>query len=74
MWKKIDVLINKISVPSSITLKKPHMFNSSMLELPIVVRVSPLDLLDRNINNEVDEVNIKFISGPKDITFSHYIV
>ena len=42
MWKKNDVLIYKISVPSTIALEKPHLFQSSMIELPIVVRVSPL--------------------------------
>ena len=76
MWKKNDVLINKISVPSTITLEKPHLFKSSMIEMPIVVKVSPLDFLDtfdRNINNEVDEIIIIIISDLKDITFSHYM-
>ena len=45
-----------------------------MIELPIVIRVSPLDFLDsfdRNINNQVDEINLIFISDLDDITFSH---
>ena len=72
MWKKNDVLVNKISVPSTITLGKPHLFKPCMLELQIKIRVSPLDFLDtfdRNINNEVDEINIIFISDLKDITY-----
>ena len=43
-----------------------------MIELPILVKVSPLDFLDtfdRNINNEVDEINIIFISDVTDIKF-----
>ena len=61
MCKKSDVLINKISVPSTITLEKPHLFKLSMIEVPIVIRVSPrefLDTFDRNIKNEVDEIVI----------------
>ena len=76
MWKKNDILINKISVPSTITLEKPPLFNPCMVELPIVTRASPLDFLDtfdRNINNEVDEINIIFISDLKDITFFQYM-
>ena len=41
------MLINKNSVRSTITLEKPHLFEPSMIELPIVVRVSPLDFLDK---------------------------
>ena len=70
------MLINKISVPSTITLEKPHLFEPSMIELPIVIRVSPLDLpdtFDRNINNEVDEINIIFISNLDEFAFSHYM-
>ena len=65
------MLINKISVPGLVTPFKP-----SMIELPIVVRVSTLvflDTFDRNINNEVDEINIILISDLKDITFFHYM-
>ena len=74
MWKKNEVFINKISDPSTITLEKRHLFQPSMIELPIVIRVSPLDFLDtldRKINNEVDEINIIFISDL--MTFSHYM-
>ena len=75
MWKKNDVLINKISVPSTSTLEKPYFFKSSMIELPKVVRVSCLDFLDtfaKSKNNEVDEINIIFLSDLKDISFFHY--
>ena len=48
-----------------------------MIELPIVVRVLPLDFLDcadKNINNSVDEINIIFLSYLEDISFTHYII
>ena len=77
MWKKNDMLKNNISVPCTITFQKTHMFKPSMVELPIFVRVSSLDFLDtfdRNCtNDELDEVNIIFISDLKDLTLSHYI-
>ena len=76
MWTKNDVLINMISVPSSITLEKAHLFKLSMIEIPIVIGVSPYDSLvtfDRNINNEVDEINLIFTSDLKNMTFSHYM-
>ena len=47
-----------------------------MVELPIVVRVSALDFLDtvdRNINDEDDEIDIVFIFDLKDMTFSLYM-
>ena len=68
MWKKNDVLINKISVPSTITLKKQHLFKPSMAEMPIVGRVQSLDYQDtfdtKCINDKVDEIKIIFISDP----------
>ena len=76
MWRKNDVLINKISVPSTITLEKPHLFKPCMIELPVVIEESPLDFLDtfdRNIDNEVDGINVIFISDLDDFTFSHYM-
>ena len=76
MWKKNDVFINKISVPSTITLEKPHLFKPCMVELPIVIRLSPFDFLDtfdRNMNNGNDEINILFIFDLKIITLSHYM-
>ena len=47
-----------------------------MIELPAVIRMSPLDFLDTfdmNINNEVDEIKKIIISDLKDIKFSHYM-
>ena len=61
MWKTNGVFVNKISVPTTITPEKPLLFKPSIFELPIVIKVLPLDFLDtfdRNINNEVDEINI----------------
>ena len=71
------MLINKISVPSTITLQKPHLSKPIMIELPIAVRVTPLDFVDkfdRNMNYEVYEIDIFFISDLEDMTFSHYMV
>ena len=65
---------NKISVPSRITLEKPRLFRPSMIELPNVIGVSPLDFIDtsdRNKKGEVDEIVSIFLSDLKDITFSH---
>ena len=72
--EKNDILINKISVPTTITIEKPHLFKPSMIELPIAIKVSPidfLDTLDRNITEDVDEIDIIFASDLDDFTFSH---
>ena len=77
MWKRKCVVTYKISVPSMITLREPHLFKPSLIELPIEVGVSSLDFLDQfdkeGILGEVDEINIIFISDLKDMTFSHYM-
>ena len=76
IWKKNDVIINEISVPITITLEKPHLFTPSMIELPIVTRVSLLDFLytfHKNITEELDEIDIIFTSDLKDMTFLHYM-
>ena len=76
MWKKIDVLTNKISVPGTITVEKQHLFNPCMTELPIVIRVPLFDFpetFDSIINKEVDEINKIFISDLRDMAFSHYM-
>ena len=66
MWKKNDVLINKISDPSIITLRKPHLFEPNMIELPIVLKVPAYDFPDQfnegGILDEVDKVKIIFKS------------
>ena len=73
MWKKNDVVLNNISVPNAITLQKPHLFEPSLIELPIEVRVPSLDFLDtfdiNCTNNEVYEIVRIFISDLKDLTF-----
>ena len=74
MWKQNDVLVNKISIPSLITLYKPHLSKPCRIELPLAITVSPIDFLktfDKNINNEADEIKIMFISDLKDTTFFH---
>ena len=40
IWKKIDMIINKIAIPRTITLQRTHMFRRDMLEIPIYVKVS----------------------------------
>ena len=37
---------NRISNPSTITTEEPYLFKPSMIELPAVIRVSPIDFLD----------------------------
>ena len=47
-----------------------------MIELPKVMRVSPLDFLDTVDENKTevfDGIDIKFTSDLKDMTFAHYI-
>ena len=76
LWGKNDLHINENSVPSTFTLEKPFLLQPSMIELLIVVRVLPLDFLDtvdKNITEEVEEINIIFTSDFKDMTFSHYM-
>ena len=78
MWKKKDMLINKISIPSAITLEKPHLFSSSKFELPIVLRVPANDSLDQFhkecILHEVDEINMIFVSDLEHVSFNQYMI
>ena len=49
------------------------MFKPNMVDVQIFVRVSPFDFLDtvdKNITEEVDEIDIIFTSDVKDITMS----
>ena len=77
MWEENDVLIKKTFVSSTITIQKPYLFEPSLIELPIVLRVPAVDFLDTFdrscINDEVDEFNLIFIPDLDDITFSHYM-
>ena len=78
IWKRNDVIINKISVPCTITYLQTHMFKPIMEEMPVCVKV-PLNevqnMIDRRCvyNLITDEINILFISKLKDITISHYV-
>ena len=40
IWKKNDTIINKISIPRTITLQRTHMFKPVMFEIPIYVKVT----------------------------------
>ena len=78
IWKKNDVIKNKISVPSTITLQKLHMFKPDMFEIPIYVKVSErefLDIFDINCVYNIlsDEIDIKIISELKEMTLQHYM-
>ena len=51
IWKKNDMIMNRISVPHTITLRRTDMFKPVMFEVPIYVEVSKRefqDIVDRN--------------------------
>ena len=78
IWKKNDMIINKISIPRTITLQKTHMFKPDMVEIPIYVKVSERefqDIVDRNCVYNIisDEIDIIFISKLKEMTLQHYM-
>ena len=78
IWKKNDMIIDKISIPRTITLQKTHVFKPRMFEIPIYVKVSErefVDIVDRKcVYNKIsDEIDIKFISKPKEMTLQHYM-
>ena len=77
IWKKNDMIINKISIPHTITLQRTHMFKPDMFEIPIYVKVSQrkfLDVVDRNCAYNIsDEIDIIFISKLNEMTLQHYI-
>ena len=78
IWKKNDTIINKISIPRTITLQRTHVFKPDMFEIPIYVKVSERefqDIVDRNCayNITSDEIDIIFISKPKEMTLQHYM-
>ena len=77
IWKKNDMIINKISIPRTITLQRTHMFKPDMFEIPIYVKVTErefLDIVDRNCvyNTISDEIDIIFISKLRETTLQHY--
>ena len=72
------MIINKISIPRTITLQRTHMFKPDMFEIPIYVKVSErefLDIIDRNcVYNKIsDEIDKIFISKLKEMTLQHYM-
>ena len=78
IWKKHDMIINKISFPCTITLRRTHMFKPDIFELPIYVEVSKRefpDIVDRNCAYNIisDELDIIFISKLKGMTLQHYM-
>ena len=78
IWKKINMIINKITVPCTNTYQKTHPFRPFMFEIPIYVEVSSHEFLDIVNSNCVyniitDEINIIFISNLKEMTLQHYI-
>ena len=78
IWKKNDVFINKISVPSTITYIQTHMFKPIMEEMPFYVKVSLNEfqnMIDRGCEYNIitDEISFIFKSKFKDITISHYV-
>ena len=78
IWKKNDMIKNKISIPRTITLQRTHMFKPDMFEIPIYVKVSErefLNIVDRNCAYKTisDEIDIIFISELKEMTLQHYV-
>ena len=78
IWKKRDMIINKISIPRTITLRRTHMFKPDVFEIPIYVKVSErefLDIVDKNCAYKIIsvEIDIIFISKLKELTLQHYM-
>ena len=77
MWKESGLLINKISIPSEIKIRKSRLFEPSIIEVPIMLKISAYEYLDQFnkecVNGEVDEIDIVFISDFDDITFFYYM-
>ena len=74
---KDEILINKISFPSTIKNRNPHLFEPNMIELPIKSKILAYDFLDQfnkeYVIGDVENNNIIFISDLNDITFFHYM-
>ena len=78
IWKKKDMIINKISVPCTITLRRIDMFKPDMFQIPIYVEASKRefqDIVDRNCAYNIisDEIEIMFISKFKEMTLQNYM-
>ena len=77
IWKRDDMIKNKISVPQTNTLQRTDMYKPFMFEIPIYVRLSEckfLDIIDRNCVYNIisDEIDIIFISEFKEMTLQRY--
>ena len=78
IWKKNDMIINKISIPRTMTLQRTDIFKPDMFEIPIYVEVSERelqDIVDRNCVYIIisDEIDIIFISKFKEMTLQIYM-
>ena len=72
------MIINKISVPRTITLQRTDMFKPDVFEIPIYVEVSKRkfqDIVDRNCAYNIisDEIDRIFISKFKELTLQNYM-
>ena len=72
------MIINKISIPRTITLQRTYILKPHMFEIPIYVKVSErefLDIIDKNCAYNIisDEIDIIFISKLKEMTLQHYM-
>ena len=77
-WKKNDMIISKILIPRTITLRRTDMFKPHMFDIPIIVEVSKRDfqdIVDRNCVYIIisDEIDILFISKFKEMTLQNYM-
>ena len=77
IWKKNDIIISKSSIASIVKLRKPHLFEPNMIELPIMLKIPAYVFVDQFnkecINDKIDEIIIIFKSNPNDITFLYYM-
>ena len=58
-------------------MRRTHLFELSLVELPIMLKIPACDYLDQFnkecVNDEIDEIDIIFISDLDDNTFFHYM-
>ena len=78
IWKKNDMIIYKISVPHTITLRRTDMFKPVMFDIPIYVEVSKREfqyIVDENCACNIlpDEIDIIIISKFKEMTLQNYM-
>ena len=73
VWKKNDMIINKISMVRTFALQRTHMFKPDRIEVPIYKIVSESGfrrIVDRNCvyNTISDEIDIIFVSEYRKMT------